>query len=60
MKRAEKHLDSCEDKECKYSLNGTRCVYGLRKFGCVMEDPEKAEYIQAKKFVERLEKDKLL
>jgi len=34
MKRAKKHLEKCEDKECRYCTNG-RCCFGLRYVGCI-------------------------
>ncbi|MCK4668297.1 hypothetical protein KAU33_16210 [Candidatus Dependentiae bacterium] len=43
MKHADKHLDECEDEECKFCqpIKGrNRCCFGMRDtMGCIMEDP---------------------
>lgn len=33
MRRAEKHLDPCEDIECKFNLRA-KCCYGMRRSSC--------------------------
>lgn len=35
--RAKKHLDPCNDANCKFSVKGTKCCYGRRSSGCYME-----------------------
>lgn len=43
MKRADKHMDACEDDGCKFChlVDGlVRCCFGMRDtMGCIMEDP---------------------
>ena len=41
--RAKRHLDPCNDPDCKFVMSGI-CAYGMRdQAGCYMEDPEKHE-----------------
>lgn len=43
--RAKKHLERCDDEECKYCKMG-KCIFALReKLGCIVETPEAKEYI---------------
>jgi hypothetical protein len=44
QKIAEKHLEKCNNKKCKFSCGGKKCCFGLRNSaGCYMTNPEKME-----------------
>ena len=47
MKRADKHMDACEDDDCKFChvVDGLqRCCFGMRNnYGCIATDPEVQE-----------------
>jgi len=37
MKRAQKHLELCEDIKCRYNANGGVCCFGIRRRYCYQE-----------------------
>jgi len=51
MKRASKHLDKCEDLDCKFNV-GNKCCYGLRSTHCYMiEDKENIIKVQNQELI---------
>ncbi len=44
--RAKKHLDPCEDTECRFCLIGKCCFGGRTKQGCVQDTPELEEHLK--------------